>query len=424
MNIIHLINNDAYKKRFGMVVRMLRTRHRHTLRSLADLAGFSHAYLRKIEFGKPPVAHPMYERIMTALRHDIKYDPTLETKFFEAWEAFNRAVIAFDRSAVETAYNTIMEDSAFHKQSLWLAEYNIIQLGYIFHTLHMDIELSSQLQDELLSIESLLEPEVKQIYYVFMGNYYFLLEDPINNTQILDKLLEMDAETAYKAMAYYQVGLAYSMTFSLKKANKHFLMALEMFKTMSNHIRVEHLNAYIEMNNVKMNELDNAMEVFDRAIEMAERHGMNEFLDEVLFHCAVYHLKCDAPLKALEKLFRISGYSYRYYFLRAYAQCLANDMNAFRLSLNETKRLSSSIQPSELMYHYGIEVLAHWHFNDDAKLETVCKSFFNECMRSKGYYEIDIAYDFYKRTLMKKRKYKLAYELSNRMIAMTKTAFD
>jgi len=424
VDILSIINQDYYKKRFGIIVRLLRVRYRYTLRGLSEQVHLSHAYLRKIELANTSINRKVYDRLMGAFNFHIEYDAALEHEFYDQWKTFNQSVIHLNKTGYDSAYSAIMEKAKRHKHSLWMVEYLLLSIGYKFQTLDYVGEDYTQVHDELLSVEPLLDDSTKQFYYWVLGNYYYHIGDLLKSRRMIERIFTIDASESFLAIAYYLIGLSHSLTFSLKKGNRYLRKALRMFQEQHNYLRQETITVFIEVNQMKMAHFENVEKTFNQGLEAGKASGLSTFVRYVLYNYAIYHLKRGQPEEALHKLERIDVPSYRVYFYKAYIHHKMNDSDTVLASIEEASRKVDDDYSDNLMHFYGMMVLKAFHINDDSLMEQYSSVFFDECMLRSGYFEIDIAYHFYKRHLIDRRRYKDAYKLANRMIAMTKKAFD
>jgi len=424
VDILKVINQETHLKKFGMIVRILRVRHRYTLRSLATQVGLSHAYLRKIELAQTTINRSVYDRLMSVFDFSLQCDREMELQFYEAWNTFNQSIIYLNRQSIESSFQSVNENREVHEQSLWMVEFYIMKLGYKAQNFGQNISELTQMHDELSSIENLMDPSLRQIYLIYKGNYYYHMNNPEENRKAFETILEMDTWNVYSAMAHYLLGLSYTMTFSLKRSNRYLWEAYEMFKRLNIEIRVETIRVFIEMNLMKMGTQDKTEHIFDKGLKIAKDQNLSEFARVINYDYAIYFLRNKLPKLALEKLDDIDRLSYQYYLYKAYAYSLLEDDAKVIEMIEEAFNQSIKLHMTNLVYYYGLNVLLAYHKNDDAKMRENVKPFFEECIRQAAYFEIDLAYKFYKNYLSDHRRYKDAYELSSRMITLTKIAFN
>ncbi len=423
-NIVDVINQEPYRQKFGIIVRILRVRNRFTLRGLGNLVNLSHAHLRKIELGKTSISENVFHRLMNVYHFELKYDPKIEEEFEELWELFHESIIQLNNINMKKYYALIQKKADVHKTSLWMFEYQIVEMAYQCQALDRLVDNLTLLYDELYAIEPLINAEQKPLYYIYMANYYFHIGLPEKSAKSVQNIFDLNTWDKYTAMANYLIGMAYSKTFSLQKSNLYFKSALTMFEDLNYHIQVKATHVFIAANNVKMSVYDGTLDKLIGGIKLSLDYELRDLLEFIYMHIGIYYIKQSNPLKALEYINKLNVKTNQSYFYKAYAYYMIKDYETLRALIKESFMTSKAPRKSDLLYHYALKALLVITEKHDALKNDVLKNFFEECKSQSMFFEIDIAYDLYKSTLIEQRRHKDAYYLTKTMVDITKNAFD
>jgi len=422
--IVDVINQEKYRQKFGIIVRILRVRNRFTLRGLGGLVNLSHAHLRKIELGKTSISQNVFDRLMNVYHFDLKYDPLIEEEFDELWELFHESVIQLNSINMKKYYNLIQEKASFHKNALWMFEYQIVELAYQCQALDRFVDNLTLLYDELYVIEPLINAAQKPLYYIYMANYYYHIGLPEKSAKSVQNIFDLNTWDKYTAMANYLIGMAYSKTFLLQKSNMYFNQALKMFEDLNYHVQVKAIHVFIAANNIKIRLFKGALDKFVSGIKLSIDYELHDLLEFIYMHIGIYYIKNKQPLKALEGINKLKVKTNKSYFYKAYAYYMLEDYNSMRSIIKTSFVAQTSPRKTDLLYHYALKALLIVNNQNDVTACEVLKNFFEECKSQSMFFEIDIAYDFYKTYLIEQRRYKDAYYLTKTMVDITKNAFD
>jgi len=425
MNLLERVNQEPYKKMYGRVVRLLRNRQKLTLRTLSDQVNFSHAFLRKVEMGQTAISAELFNKINSVLEIDLVYDYQKEIDFFENFKEYHNAHLYLDILTKRQIYERIINNAAFHSNSLWMVEYLMVQMGETVSTPSKDKPLLHQLYNDLTSVESLLDDSMRQLYLIYKGSYYYLINDFKRNRHTFIQAYDIAPNGRYASLSLYFLGLAYANTFNLNRSTRLLSEAKHLFSQQNNEMRVFVCDMYITFNEILRNHLEGAESKLLDGIDIAKQSALDVFISSIRLYLIIYYIKTDQLKKAQDVLDHIKKPRLNLCFFDMYVHYKLNDTKRV-MAINESvKPLMKRVMQHEFVHYYGIQAIIantqNWPQNDKQK---VLENFYKEAKRQKAYMQLDIAYQLYVEFLKQERKYKAAFDLTKDMVDITKGALD
>ncbi len=412
------------KQRFGLLVRYHRLKQKHTLRSFAKILNISHAYLRKLEMGEAADNQQIFDLFCSHVGFKITNEGIDVKNTLSLIDTVHNSILYLDIQGIQNAIETLQKNHETINQSLLFVEYQLAVFAY--QTTHVNVNKQKiiELYQALSGLESLLSEHDKQRFLIYTGNYHYHMGDFNEALKHFEDAKALQVDQGLCALANYLTGLIYAQTFQLLKSNEYLQRATDMFVEQNNDMRVITTYMYKNINNMKMGMIKGIEKSFHDVIGFCETHQLTVFKRQIQNNLLTLYIKeCryEDAVALLEEL----GYNQpRHVFLRAYIHYLQGDIDeAVAFSNRHINQLSMKNR-GELLFVYGAKVLALLREPESDASREVRQRFFDETMRANAYYEIDIAYDFYKTYLVNKRQYKEAYHLALRMIEMTKKAYN
>lgn len=423
-HITEIINKDEYRQKFGMVMRALRIRNRFTLRGLGGLINLSHAHLRKIEMAQTSINEKVFDRLMNVYHFNLEYDAKIESEFEYYCEQFHDSILQLNNNNMRKYYHLIQQKADVHKRSLWMVDYQIVELAYQCQTLDRFVDNLTILYDELNALEPLINPSSKPLYYIYMANYYYHIGLPKKSAASVQKIFDLNTWDKYTAMANYLIGMAYAKTFSLQKSNKHFNLSLKMFQNLNYTIQEKAVLVFIAINNIRMKYFNDIETIFNEGISLSKHYGLYDLIEYIHLHYAVYYFKKNAPLNALEQLDKSTIKTEQWFFYKAYAHYINNDIDTMNQTIESSFYADKEQRKTDLLYHYALKALLTPKMANTQSANAILKNFFEACQEQSMFFEIDIAYELYKSFLIEQRQYKKAFSLTKTMVQIAKNAFE
>ncbi len=426
MTILERVNQSPYKAMYGRVVRFLRSKQQLTLRTLGEQIGFSHAFLRKVEMGQTAINAKVFNKINSALELELIYDEALERDFFYWYEQYHLSNLYLDTLGKQEAYEQLRSNREQHQNSLWMDQYYIVELGAYIAKPFSDEANIHQIFNDLSNIESLMDSKTLQIFLIYKGGYYFRINDMKRNRHTFIQAYEIGSNGRYGALTLFLLGLSYAQTFSVHKSNRLLSRALEMFKAQNNEMRVFATQIYMEFNHVLIGHYDQSEEMLKWGLDTAKRYELDGFANAIQIYLVIYYVKNQQYSHAKEQFETLNIKHLNDLFYEAYVNYKLNDYEGVLAAVDKAKPYIKKVHQHEFVDYYGIlAVQAQAEASlDDAEIEGLLKSFFDEAKQQNAYYQIDVAYDMYTEYLRRHRKYKSAYFLTLDMVKLTKKSFE
>lgn len=424
MNIQQLQNANN-KQRFGRLVRYYRQMHQYTLRSLARPLGLSHAYLRQIEIGKANITQRTFDYLIRTLAITPYYDAKEEEAFYTALEKVQNDLLYLN---IEPLNKTIEAQRKKHHQynhALWGIDYILMMLMYDSTKPTIDVQALGKTYANLLKVESLLSDQQKLLLSICGANIYYHANDTYGTIKILHEALDLDLNNDYVSLVYYLLGLAYGETFKLIRSNRYLDIAIEMFDRQNNDFRSSITQIYKTLNDVKIGQKQGIEMSLYKAIAFSKQHKLELFTTVIYRNLVIFYTKHKNFNDVLETLKYWEEDTVFSCFYEIYTRLnKSEDMDALASFISACKNINDYHSQKNLIYLYGLKFFKAYINEDEAQYEALLNQFFLEAVKSESYFEIEIAYDYYNWFLRNHRRYKDALTLTEKMIKITKNAYD
>jgi len=424
MDVLKIVNEHVNKRRFGMIVRLLRYRSRHTLRSLAEQVNFSHAHLRKIELGETPITRRIFDYLMSNLNLELVYDEAREKDFYERSEKLHQDIIFLDKDGADATLKSLEDSHDYHANALWLVDYYLTLFCYYSTLFAPDAQKLSFLNNELGAIENLMDDKQRQRYLIYRGNYFYHMGDLKRSKEAFEMADDINPSDHFAALTKYLLGLTYANTFQRQRSNRLLKEAMTMFERQGNDMRVVASHLFMAMNNMVMGHEKGVDQAYEDGVDFTRQYGLSILEKRLHYAYAIFNMKKKKFARAVEILDRISDKEPRHFFYRAYSYLGMGDKKQVEAILHQKDKMSTSNKPKELIYDYGLRFIECHMENDEKAYSETLRSFYREALHNEAYFEIDIAYLNYRDYLVSKRRYKDVYDLTKTMIDLTKKAYN
>lgn len=422
---IEQLQDGQNKRRFGCLVRYYRQMHRYTLRSLARQLGFSHAYLRQIEIGKANISQRSFDYLIRALGITPFYDAFEEQAFYTVFENVTNDLLYLNIGPLNKIIETQKKKHQQHMQALWALDYFIMMLLYDSMKPNIDVHELSKTYDNLMKVKSLLSQQQKLFLFIWGANIYYHANDSYGVIKILHEAIDLKLNHDFVALVYYLLGLAYGETFKLIRSNRYLDSAIQKFDQQNNDFRSSITKIYQTLNAVKIGRKEGIEQALHEAVAFSKQQDLKRFTTLIYRHLIVFYTKHKNYTDVFRTLKYWSEDTIFSCFYEVYARLnVTKDKKELTSVINSCDTISDHHLQKNLIYLYGLRFLKAYIHNEEEKYDSLLKQFFLEAVKSESYFEIDIAYDYYSWFLQKERRYKEALMLSEKMIEITKIAYD
>ncbi len=413
---------NRHRQAFGRIVRFLRVRKKYTLRSLANKVYLSHAHLRKIEVGDTQITVKTLERLDSILNLDIIYDDELKKKFDHYKRILEQGIEYFDGEKLLEAVQGLEEDEDKHKRSFWMVDFYLAKLAYHNFTLFRYYGDATDIASDLSGIDKIMNEHQRQYFYLSRGVLNYNINDFSSALRDFELVRKQGRERWLKATASYFIGCVYSESYHLPKSNLHLDEAIQVFEEEQNTFRSMIAQIIRTGNRIRIGHVENVKEELEKQKEFAKAHELERPLYNIQMNEALYHLTQQEYDAALEVLDIIQNQTPGSYFYRAYAYLQKGQCEKVLENIVDVPEDENPLNRRYLVHRYSLAFLKAYCECDRDEYEHALKRFLDEAMNHKAYFETRIAYDYMVDFLQRKRRYKEAYQLTEEMIAITKTA--
>ncbi len=422
---LNLLNKQKNKYRFGILIRYYRHINQYSLRSLASLVGISHAYLSQIEIGKATISKRTFDYLISALDIKPHYDSEAEKQFYAVFDKVINNLFYFNLKQLNETISTQKKLKKHHEYTLWEFDYQLMMLFYHSMQPKIDLLTLNKSYHQLVQVESLLYDYQKIILKISYANIKYHAYDIDSVIETLEKALELKPKDNYIALIYYLLGLAYGEIYKLMRSNHYLDLAIEHFKRQNNDLRLKFTYIFKTFNYVKIGNRHMIEQSLNEALTFSQYYNLKQLEALAFKHFVIYYLKMDKTREAIRFLDYWQGESYEYCFFDILVRLKhkANQKQLLkRLKEHEKKRMLQT--PKQLIYVYGLAFLKSHIAQPPKQQEQHLKAFFCETIKAKKYFEVSVAYDYYQAFLVRQRRYKDALEITEKIIDISKKAYD
>jgi len=415
-----LINRPPNLKAFGRLIRILRTRHQLTLRALAEKVNFSHAYMRKVEYGETALRQHLYDRLCRVFDLDLCVDKTLQERFYDLKKTIEHDILYLNSLNMRTNLDVLEQDANLHAHSLWVIDYMILYVGCMTFVPYKDHRDADSTITELDSVVEMMSDAQRQRYYLYRGLYHYCENEHDAAVRDYQHSLSFDVVPGLKPLALYLIGRVYGETFRLPESNEYYRRAESFFHASNNEMRASNTRFLGCANRIKMRTFDGVVDVLDEALNFAHRHQLSSLASAVRFHYMLYHFLRREHEAALAMLAKTTEDSLRIRFYHALNRFYSRGAAAATDYLEQLDLEHPPAGDRMILYRYGLRFL--WRYVMGEPYEQELEWFFQESFTTRSYIEVQIAYRYLVDLYEDTRRYKDAFELTQNIIAITKQA--
>ena len=419
MTFIDIINQPYHKRQFGMIVRLYRIRQQHSLRTLSERSGISHAYLRRIEKGQVNLSEQIYDHLTQTLNIEVRYDPDEEKAFFEnVRDVFNN-ILYFDSIESEINMNKLEIKAAYHEQSLWMVDFLIIKIAYYNFMMDMDFQETTTLYRELNTIRDLFDPTQLQAFLTYAGTYFFNVSDYDGAMSHYKEAVELNTNTHLSAFNEYLIARTHMLRHHYSKAMRNLKRAHEIFKTYNNYVRISHTRILLEIMKLMTSKRNDPVTLYKDSLDFAKKHKLRGVEAFIHFTFSLYHYQHEEYEAAIEKLHCIDGDNMQYAYYEGMNHLKLGNKERALKAVRKGRKLASKYEKNALLYKYGLDMIESYFQNGSDHQEDTLSRFYEQAKTMNSFTESKDAYRFYVSWLEKKRRYKKAYNLANEFTDLT-----
>jgi|GEM_PF-1241581 len=421
-DLLDIINRPEHRKEFGKIVRFLRARHKHTLRSLAHKVNLSHAHLRKIETGATQITSKSFDRLDAVLHLDLCVDMDLKKKFHRYERLLEQGIEYFDSDKLLESVEKLEENDVDHRRSLWMVDYYLAKLAFHNFTLFRHYGGVVDIASDLSQIEKVLSEPQWQRLFLYRGVYNYNANDLQNAISDFQTAWKHGTTRWIRATACYFIGTVYSESYHLPKSNLYLDEAIQMFEEDKNTFRLMHAQVKRTGNRIRIGHIENVEEDLKTQKQFAQSHRLDSTYYNIQMNETLYHILREDYDAALSVLDDIEDKTPGYYFYRAYSHLQKNDCEK---ALENIVTVTDEQNPHNRRYfihRYSLAFIEAYCQSENHEYEDALRRFLDEAMSHRAYFETRVAYDYMVNLLQAQRRYKEAFQLTQRMIDITKTA--
>ncbi len=414
-----VFNLPKNREDFGYAVRILRTRRNDSLRGLARKAGFSHAHLRKIETGSTTIGRDVFARLAAVLDLDLNCEEEERDAFTDLHDRLEYAFLYLDHDATERLYRKLQTTRAIHGHSLWMTDYMLIMLGCGYLGREGSPENADSLVEELTSVATRFPAEKKQRFHVYRGAHHYHWNRFDEALEDYRQAIDSAVNRPHTALAHLLMARINNETGHLTESSYHLDKARKIFEADQNVLRVAECEAVEISNMIKAGIHTGVEERLEKTIATARRYGYRVLETALQNAWALHHYFEKDYEKAVERLDKAKDDTTRGHYFHS---LLLLKLQGPQAALTHIKSLPECNDKTGRfdMYEKGLAFMRAYAEKGLSESEAELEMFFEAAWEQMAPVTAEVAYSYYVPLLKEKRRYKKAYEATQKMITMTK----
>ncbi|MFW5865407.1 MAG: helix-turn-helix domain-containing protein, partial [Candidatus Izemoplasmataceae bacterium] len=258
--------NESYSSVFGMMIKVLRTSQKLTLRGLAKKASLSHTFLNKLEHGEVNITKETYDKLTNALAFNINFDEKLNQAFFNLSHTLQDARYFGTLDEMVYLMDELESHEDYYLNSFLMIEYMAFYASIYYLPKYKKVDKAKAYIDLISTIEDMLTNNLLEYYTVAKSAYNFHFEMYDESLKYAINLIETYPMSRFIGIYYYFTGRVYSELYQMTQSNDYFHRAIRIFEQQNNLRRVMYTKLYIEINNIKMYRYTKAEKTFNQII--------------------------------------------------------------------------------------------------------------------------------------------------------------
>ncbi|MFP4287165.1 MAG: helix-turn-helix domain-containing protein [Candidatus Izemoplasmataceae bacterium] len=412
--------NESYSSVFGMMIKVLRTSQKLTLRGLAKKASLSHTFLNKLEHGEVNITKETYDKLTNALAFNINFDEKLNQAFFNLSHTLQDARYFGTLDEMVYLMDELESHEYYYLNSFLMIEYMAFYASIYYLPKYKKVDKAKAYIDLISTIEDMLTNNLLEYYTVAKSAYNFHFEMYDESLKYAINLIETYPMSRFIGIYYYFTGRVYSELYQMTQSNDYFHRAIRIFEQQNNLRRVMYTKLYIEINNIKMYRYTKAEKTFNQIIQYAKKESLSQLLVLAKLNRMIYYVLSEQYHEAILASKDFPLYTNQYYFYLAFAYLKINDFEQLKKAIFEGRNTPHKVHEVHAINDKGFDFLEALITKKHPELEKRLSAFFEATLDANAYVKSQIAYDYYINYLVENRQYKKAYDVTQTMIDVTK----
>ena len=407
------------RKRFGQLIRFHRTQKGLTLRQLEDPIGRSHTWLSQLEQGDIVLTHDIQEHMCSALGLVLTDDFALHQCFQKDFETMLERLIYGDTSALVQFMKQWADQQTVMLVSIDVVDYLLaMALTAPYDKKGFQPWSTIDLVQSLEPLQAIMASNQRFLWYVVKGRFELMQHHFETARQTLDLALAEQASSALQDLAAFYRVQALSQSYHLFDARQQYETLIENFERRGQLHRAMEIKLANVMNTIRMHHLDAARTRLEPVADYVRQRGHRELFRPMIEVAMLLFLLLGDYETVLAYASELKVPSPKTGFYQAFAACRLK-RNVERCHLPREEDMQKPHATLFLQLTRQLTLAETEQPACDHQLTWLSQAY-KEFKTFDLIPEATLIYDTLKETLIQKRRYKEAYQVTADMIEMVK----
>ena len=404
----------------GRKIYLVRRQKNITLRDFSKVTELSHTNIHRIEHGSVHSKDETLFKLLSTLGVSFAFDEAKEALFDSIYQEIFPTILYYDYAKARELANSLIEDEAFYLESSRFLEYHLIMFMVIVYTQYHWEKI-----DYYYEACEIMEPfygfERREWFNLMKAMYLYKKNREKESLAFINEQIETMQNSHYKAMLYYLKGELLLKDYTqYNTALEHFDLSQKFFEEYSSFRRSNHVKAVKQRAYIYLYRFEDFLRLFDQSLQYARQKGDFDLYYYIHLNKAIYHNLIEEYDKALESLKYCKTRNESYYFNRIFALYRLFRDDEASLQIEEFK--NANLDLISPLTNSFINLVEKGISNDmDDEYMEACLAFADQAIAEKNYVLIKNGISLLTRILKIKRKYKIAYQYSAKMLQIIET---
>lgn len=405
-------------RRYGMKVKLARTEKKLSLRELSKHSGVSLSMLSRIETALHIPKASTREKIEHVLGFTYEASDTICDMFQSKYDALYRNIIMVDHVQAAAIARHLYETRARYENAPCYPEYYLIMLMYALHMHHYRHVITPYVH-AVEQLEDIYSAQASELRLIELANHAVAIGEDKRAETLLNNHERINEDKTLFGINNYLRGILQTKNPSqFKESLSTLKVAQSVFERTNNFFHVMYTKAIAQRVYIYMNRFDVFEELYEDVSRFAQIEGqfaLHHYGEFSRVRAEIAQKRYHNALAILRTI-SVDTLDHRYFTLYA----------RFRLNLvQKGEAVMDQFIPGDDAVETALskmffEAIAHWssHGEDEMFIEKL-KAFTDAAFDEAEYMYVKMAYTLYVDCLKRRRRYKLAHQYAERMLALT-----
>lgn len=403
-------------KVLGIIVRVNRVKMGYSLRDLAKHVNISHTLISNFEKGLLTPHNDTISDIFKVLNLKFYDDPEISTEFKLLYDKAIKCIIYHDYDAAEKVIKKIEENREIYENSIEVINFTIIQCLYyaISNVYFKDFDRYLTQYDIVLDF---ISSEQRQLYYFIKGLDYINKEQFYDARVYFEKALGTgDSKLDILIKDYYVIGLSKSNKFV--DARKYALEVIKEFESQTNYVRAMRLRTRIAYDYYRINKFEESEKLYKQVLDYSLKYKIRVLENRCNCRLALLAVIKDERDKVEEYLNKVDpNFNRLYHYIKFDIASYKRDDKEFMELYKEY--ISFDWVKNSLKTQLFFECILMRYdrkYMNKTKYESNLKKLIDLGLKADDAEMIETASNLLANHYRGERKYKLGFEVSQRLL--------